>query len=121
VSGIATLMAAPAAFLALRHPDRAVYVPAIFIAEVLIFASTGPINSAIVNAVAPGERATAVGFSIFIMHFFGDVPSPPVIGYLSDATSLARAILIVPLAIVLAGLIWLAAAWRGQRLDAVRA
>jgi len=121
VSGIATLLAAPAAYLALRHPDRSVYLPAVFIAEILIFASTGPINSAIVNAVSPGERATAVGFSIFVMHLLGDVPSPPVIGYLSDVSSLARAILIVPIAIVLAAAIWLLAAWRGQRRDAVHA
>jgi hypothetical protein len=75
---------------------------------------TGPVNSAILNAVVPNERATAVGLSILIMHLLGDVPSPPLIGRLSDATSLDRAFLIVPVAIVIAGLIWCVAAWRGR-------
>ena len=114
VSGIATLIAAPIAFVALSNPNRAIYLPAIAVAEVLIFVCTGPVNSAIVNAVAPTERATAVGLSILVMHLLGDVPSPTLIGMLSDATSLDRAFRIVPVAIVIAGVIWCVAAWRGR-------
>lgn len=110
VSGISTLLAAPFAYVGLTNPKYAVYMPAIAIAEVFIFMSTGPINSAIVNVVAPAERATAVGLSIFVMHLFGDVPSPPLIGWLSDRSSLEHAFLIVPVAIVIGGLIWIAAA-----------
>ena len=54
-----------------------------------------------------------VALSIFIMHLLGDVPSPPLIGILSDMSSLARAFLIVPLAILISGIIWSYAAWRG--------
>ena len=91
------------------------FLTAIVIAEILIFMSTGPVNSAIINAVAPAERATALGLSVFVMHFLGDIPSPPIIGKISDATSLERAFLIVPVAIVVAGLIWIYGAWRGER------
>ena len=42
VSGIATLLAAPATFVAVSNPHRAVYLTAIVIAEVLIFMSHGP-------------------------------------------------------------------------------
>jgi MFS family permease len=115
VSGIATLLAAPVTYVALSDSRRAVFLPAIVIAEILIFMSTGPVNSAIINAVAPAERATALGMSVFIMHFLGDIPSPPIIGKISDATSLEHAFLIVPVAIVIAGLIWMYAAWRGER------
>jgi MFS family permease len=114
VSGISTLLAAPATYVALTNPDRSVYLPAIVVAEVLIFICTGPVNSAILNVVAPNERATAVGLSILVMHVLGDVPSPPLIGRLSDASSLDRAFLIVPVAIVVAGVIWCVAAWRGR-------
>ncbi|HEV2719467.1 MAG TPA: MFS transporter [Thermoanaerobaculia bacterium] len=114
VSGIATLIAAPITFVALTNPDRSIYLPAIVVAEVLIFVCTGPVNSAIINAVEPHERATALGFSVLVMHLLGDVPSPPLIGRLSDATSLDRAIIIVPVAIVVAGVIWCIAAWRGR-------
>jgi MFS family permease len=114
VSGIATLLAAPFTYVALSDDRRIVYLTAIVIAEVLIFMSTGPVNSAIINSVAPGERATALGLSVFVMHFIGDIPSPPLIGMISDATSLQRGILIVPAAVALAGIIWGFAAWRGR-------
>jgi hypothetical protein len=71
-----------------------------------------------VNAVAPNERATAVGLSVFVMHFLGDIPSPPLIGMLSDASSLERAFLVVPVAIVIAGIIWMATAWLADRRPA---
>ncbi len=112
VSGWATLAAAPAALVAFLSPTRAVYMSAIVITELLLFASTGPINSAIVNVVAPTERATAVALSILGIHLLGDVPSPPLIGVLSDATSLGMAFLMLPAVIALAGAIWLFAARR---------
>jgi MFS family permease len=114
VSGIATLIAAPITYISLTAPEKSVYLPAIMVAEVLIFMCTGPVNSAIVNAVSPGERATAVGLSVFVMHFIGDIPSPPLIGVLSDASSLERAFVVVPIAIVVAGVLWSYAAWRGE-------
>jgi len=73
------------------------------------------VNSAILNAVSPMERATAVGLSVFLMHFLGDIPSPPIIGALSDRYSLEKGVLVVPVAIAMAGLIWSYAAWKGGR------
>ncbi|HET7436070.1 MAG TPA: MFS transporter [Thermoanaerobaculia bacterium] len=115
VSGIATLLAAPATYVALSSPDHTVYLSAIVVAEILIFMCTGPVNSAIINAVTPVERATAVGLSVFVMHFVGDIPSPPLIGALSDRSSLEKAFLIIPLAVLIAGIIWSWAAWRGEK------
>ena len=68
VSGIATLLAAPCAYLALTASDPHLYFGGLIAAELLIFASTGPINSAIVNYVASTERATAMAFSILMIH-----------------------------------------------------
>lgn len=110
LSGAVTLLAVPPTLVALLVPDRVVYLPAIIVAEILLFASTGPVNSALVNQVAPGERATAVAMSTFTIHLLGDVPSPPLIGAISDRTSLPLALLVVPAAIAAGGLIWLGAA-----------
>lgn len=110
VSGIATLVAMPFAWLALTSPQKMVYLPAIVVAEILIFMSTGPINSAIVSLVSPVERATAMGLAVFLMHLVGDIPATPLIGILSDRNGLAQGILVVPLAIALAGVIWIVAA-----------
>jgi predicted MFS family arabinose efflux permease len=115
VSGISTLAAVPFAWVAFTARDRGIYTAAIVIAEVLIFISTGPVNSAIVNVVAPDRRATAVALSILAIHLLGDVPSPPLIGYVSDLSSLGRAMLILPVAFGVSGLIWIFAAWRGER------
>lgn len=112
VCGIATLIAAPVAWVAFTQTEKPVYMTAIVISEILVFASTGPINSAIVNLVSPTERASAVALSIFMMHMLGDVPSPPLIGYLSDRNGLASAFLIIPVAIFISGVIWTYAAAR---------
>ncbi|HEX3553117.1 MAG TPA: MFS transporter [Thermoanaerobaculia bacterium] len=115
VSGISTLAAVPFAWVAFTARERPVYMTAIVIAEVLIFVSTGPVNSAIINVVEPDRRATAVALSILAIHLLGDVPSPPLIGAVSDASSLGRAMLILPFAFGVSGLIWMFAAWRGER------
>ena len=115
VSGVATLAAAPLTLVALAARGPAVYWSAIVAAELCLFASTGPINSAIVNVVPPQMRATAVALSIFAIHVLGDVPSPSLVGAISDARSLGEAVLIIPLAVLLGGVVWTYAAWRGGR------
>ena len=112
VSGIATLIAAPLALIGVTAATPAVYWTAIVLAQLLLFASTGPVNSAIVNVVAPEIRATAVAVSIFTIHILGDVPSPTLIGAISDATSLTKAVLIIPVALLLSGAVWTYAAKR---------
>lgn len=115
VSGLVTLVAAPLTLVALAATRPAVYWTAIVAAELCLFASTGPINSAIVNLVSPHMRATAVALSIFAIHVLGDVPSPSLVGAISDARSLDTAVLIIPVAVFVGGAIWTYAAWRGGR------
>src|SRR5437867_3595030 len=116
LSGTVTLLAAPLTLLALAAPQPYVYWPAIVAAELCLFASTGPVNSAIVNEVSPHMRATAVALSIFTIHILGDVPSPSIVGMISDARSLADAVLIIPVAVLLGGVIWTYAAWHMSRV-----
>lgn len=120
VSGASTLAAAPLALVALAAPDPAVYWPALAAAEVLIFMSTGPINAAIIEAVPAAMRVSAMAACIFAIHILGDVPSPTVIGVLSEHVGLGRAVLIVPAAVLLAGAWWLVSAWRDAGRTAVR-
>lgn len=110
MSGWITLLAAPFAFVALSADSPSVYYPAIVVAELLLFMSTGPINSAIINLVSPTQRASAIALSMFTIHLLGDVPSPTLIGWLSDISSLGKAVLIVPVAVVISGIIWLISA-----------
>jgi MFS family permease len=115
VCGIATLAAAPLSLAVFMTWRPGIYLVALVLAQLLLFASTGPVNAAIVAAVPPAERATAVAISILTIHLLGDVPSPALIGAISDRSSLGRAVLIVPVAILVAGVVWTYAAWRGER------
>ena len=115
-SAVTTLAAAPVALLALTSPAPRIYYPAIVIAELLCFMSTGPINAAIANIVSPLERASAMALSIFAIHLLGDVPSPPLIGHLAVTGSLGRAVLLVPLALAIGGAIWLLSARADRRV-----
>ncbi|HYM28520.1 MAG TPA: hypothetical protein VET66_10245, partial [Steroidobacteraceae bacterium] len=64
------------------------------------------------------ERASAIALSMFAIHLLGDVPSPVLIGHLSDASSLGNAVLIVPVAIAIGGVVWLTAARLSARAPA---
>jgi MFS family permease len=111
VSGWGMLLGVPAALVGLTAEDASVYLPAIFVAEVLVFLNTGPANAVLVNVVLPEVRATAIALSIAIYHLLGDVPSPVLIGWVSDQTgSLETALLLTSAAMALSGLLYLAGA-----------
>jgi sugar phosphate permease len=95
---------------ALTAPSSPAYIVWFFIAEFLLFLSTSPVNVVIVNAVPVSARAMAMAVSIFVIHLLGDAISPPIIGALADGSSLANAVLIVPAAVALSGLIWMVTA-----------
>ncbi|MGH8227735.1 MAG: spinster family MFS transporter [Steroidobacteraceae bacterium] len=109
LSALTALAAVPLSAVALMAHSPAYYYSGIVAAELLLFMSTGPINSAIVNLVAPQERASAVALSVLLIHLLGDVASPPLIGALSDRSSLGEAVLVVPVAIAVCGVLWLLA------------
>ena len=71
--------------------------------------------SAIAEARSYGETMLAMALSIFAIHLLGDVPSPPLIGHLAVAGSLARAVMIVPVALAIAAVIWLLCARADRR------
>ena len=76
MSGWITLLAVPVVYVALAAGSPSVFYPALIAAELLLFMSTGPINTAIVNLVSPAERASAVALSVLAIHLLGDVLSP---------------------------------------------
>jgi MFS transporter, Spinster family, sphingosine-1-phosphate transporter len=111
VSAAATLIAAPFVWFALTTASPTRYLICMVIAQLLMFLSTGPINASIVNLVLPTQRASAVALEVFAIHALGDAVSPFLIGAVSDASSLQQAVKIVPVAVVVAGLLW---AWAAR-------
>ena len=110
LSGCVTLLAAPLTWLALTAASSRVYAVTMVCAQLCLWLSAGPVNATIANLASPLERATAFALCIFVIHLLGDVISPPLIGLMSDASSLAQAIQIVPLAIIVAAALWFFAA-----------
>ena len=99
-------------WLALTVPSFPTYLVWFFVAEFLLFLSTGPVNVVTVNVVPVGIRAMAMAVSIFTIHLLGDAISPPIIGWLADRNGLATAVLIVPVAVAISGLLWTLTALR---------
>jgi MFS transporter, Spinster family, sphingosine-1-phosphate transporter len=108
--GVSSVAAIVPSWLALTISSSPAYIVWLFVAEFLLFLSTGPVNVVIVGVVPIGVRAMAVAVSIFTIHLLGDAISPPIIGALADMSSLSRAVLIVPAAIAISGLLWIATA-----------
>ena len=90
---------APFALLCFFGP-RATMLPALAAAELALFLGSGPVNAAIVNAVSAKVRATALAGQLFLIHLFGDVPSPRIIGFVSDRSNLRWGLGVTVLALV---------------------
>jgi MFS family permease len=118
LSAAATVVAAPCVWMALTTPSRTFYAVWMVAAQLCLFLSTGPINAAIVNLVVATERATAIALGVFAIHLLGDVLSPYLIGALSDASSLAQAVKIVPIAVLIGACVWIWAALAQARMPA---
>lgn len=121
LSGVTTLLAAPLAWIALTTADTTVYLVTLFAAELLIFTCTAPINSKLIALAPPGMRAAAMALCICTIHVLGDVPSPTLIGWISDRSSIQQGVLVIPAAVVVSGAIWMLAALRGGRFSTTEA
>jgi MFS family permease len=86
LSGVAMLAAVPLMVVAIYMTGPPMY-PAMSIAEFFLLLNTGPLNAAIVNSVSARIRSTALAVNVVVIHLLGDVPSPSIIGWISDKTS----------------------------------
>ncbi|HVO30582.1 MAG TPA: hypothetical protein VMV18_07595, partial [bacterium] len=129
VCWIFTALAAPFALVTLLAGSPTVFFAAIGVTEFFLFVSTAPVNAALLGSVPAELRASAMALSIFAIHLFGDLISPPAIGTISDALrgptaagvdpmaamraehggSLRTAMFILPVMIAVGAFLW----WRG--------
>jgi MFS family permease len=140
--GCSVLLAVPVAVLAFVLTQKQVAMACLASAMFLLFLSTGPVNTLILEAVPVNLRASAMALSIFMIHLFGDMWSPELVGHLSDAFSskfsaaqppgnleslklladahgLHRAVLLLPGALLVAAFFWLMLAMRMRRCTSV--
>lgn len=103
VSGWGFLLGSPFAVWAILATGLSSCITAIFFAEFFLFLNTGPLNTVILNVTNPAVHAMAFAINIFFIHALGDAVSPAILGWLSDQWGLRSALLITPVAMVLAG------------------
>ena len=106
---ISAVIAAPAGLIGFSISSLFWSKVCVDIAMFFLFLATGPVNTVILEAVPVMMRASAVAGSIFAIHMFGDVWSPPLIGWLSDKWGdLQRACLcVLPPALIVSAVIWI--------------
>jgi MFS family permease len=106
VSGVAMLVGFPFMVATLYAPFPWVW-PLIFFTCFCLFFNTGPTNTILANVTHPSLRSAAFALNIFIIHAFGDVISPVIIGVVSDRYSMNTAFLVVGCMFLVAGVLWL--------------
>jgi MFS family permease len=106
VCAITGAVAAPLAAAAFLAPSAKMFFILAFVCEVAAFASTAPVNAALLRAVPTELRASAMALSIFAIHFFGDLWSPLVLGALRDVLPVGVAMMAVPLALAVSAGLW---------------
>ncbi len=87
VPAISAALAVPPALLCFFGP-HSLTLYGLGAAIFFISLGTGPVNAATLNAVRPEIRATAMAGQLFIIHALGDAISPPIIGAVSDRSTL---------------------------------
>jgi MFS family permease len=109
-------LAVPTAYFALNAPTRPMAMGFLAAAIFLLFLATGPVNTLIIETVPVNLRSSAMALSIFMIHLFGDMWSSEIVGRLADQWhSLQRAVLILPAALLVGALLWLALAVKTMR------
>ncbi|MDB6122704.1 MAG: Major facilitator superfamily 1 [Pedosphaera sp.] len=105
--GLSVLIAVPVVVMAFLAKDRTISMACLAASMFLLFLSTGPVNTLIIETVPVNLRSSAMAVSIFAIHLFGDMWSSEIVGHLSDKWGLRYAVLILPMALVIGAVFWL--------------
>ena len=115
--GLSVLVAVPLAFGAFLAVSTFWSMAFLAAAMFFLFLSPGPVNTLLLATAPANLHASAMAISIFTIHLFGDMWSPEIVGRLADSFggNLQKAVLILPVALIAAGALWLALALKTTR------
>jgi MFS family permease len=119
--GLSVLLAVPSAFAAFLIHEPFWSMTFLAVSMFLLFLPAGPVNTLILETVPINLRASAMAVSIFMIHLFGDMWSPKIVGHIADATgSLRQGVMILPVALIVSAILWLALAVKTKRSAGVQ-
>jgi MFS family permease len=82
--GFAVATAVPCIIGTILDPDKRASLTYLFVASVMMASVLGPSNTVTANVVPANRRAAGYALCIFLVHLFGDISSPLLMGYVSD-------------------------------------
>ena len=113
LSAVSLLISIPAVFWALSSGNLHATYLAFFIAMLMLFVNTSPVNALTVSCLPASVRATGTGINVLLIHLLGDALSPALVGRLSEVggaggVALGRAMLLVipAIAVSAVALLW---------------
>jgi MFS family permease len=115
--GGSVLLSVPLSLFGIITANTPVAMGLLAAAIFFLFFCTGPVNTVILEAVPVNVRSSAMAVSIFMIHLFGDMWSPEIVGRLADHLDrdLQKAVLILPAVLLVAALLWMTLAFRTGR------
>jgi predicted MFS family arabinose efflux permease len=109
VSGLGVALALPLAAITIFAAAPVFYIPALVGAIFLLFLNPGVLTAVVVSVAGSWRRAQAAALNIVVIHLIGDVPSPFLIGWVSDLSSLKWGVSLTLVALVAGAVLILAA------------
>ncbi len=113
--GLSVLVAVPTVVAAFLSHQTVISMACLALSMFLLFLCTGPVNTLIIETVPLNLRSSAMALSIFMIHLFGDMWSSQIVGHFSDVWNLRKAVLILPVALLISALLWIVLAIRTAR------
>jgi MFS family permease len=89
LASFAVLVATPLGVLGVLNPDFQSSMAFLFGASVMLAMVLGPCNTVTANVVPANRRATGYASFIFLIHLFGDISSPVLLGWIADLFGMA--------------------------------
>ena len=106
ICAIGSALGTPLTIACFLSPTPNLFFAFSFLAILVLFMSTSPINALVLKSVPEALRASAMALCIFAIHLLGDLWSPPFVGLLADHLPIELAMMSLPIAIGASAWLW---------------
>ncbi len=106
VCAIGSLVGAPLAVGCFLAPTPTIFFVVVFFCETALFLNSSPINAVVLRAVPEARRAGAMALCITAIHLFGDLWSPPLVGFAIDHLPMRLAMMMLPIFLGVSMVVW---------------
>ena len=104
---IAFILATPLMYITLTTQNEILLLVTLVLATYLMTFYYGPMVALIQDIVPGSLKATAFAFYLFTVHLIGSTPAPALIGVVSDASDLQKAMFLVVASNLIGGIMLL--------------